>query len=172
MSQSDFKNMTRLKRKEIRELEKRFSRFAEKPIILGSLVERAHYKGDKFQRFGFKELMVYIVEKEVIGFDIDGRICLSLKGILRYLPEKRVLTVDMGAVSFLYNGADVMAPGIVESSSDFSEGDFVWVRDEKNKRPLALGIALVDASELEVEKQGKAVRSFHHIGDFIWNALL
>jgi len=172
MSQSEFKNKTRLKKKEIRELEQRFSRFGGKTLVLGSLVEKAHYKGDKFRRFGFKELMVYIVEGEIIGFEIDGRVCFSLKGILRFQPDRQVLTVDMGAVPFLYNGADVMAPGIVESSADFEKGDFVWVRDEKNRRPLALGVAVVDAAELELRKQGKAIRSFHHIGDFIWNAQL
>ena len=46
MSQSEFKNKTRLKKKEIRELEQRFSRFGGKTLVLGSLVEKAHYKGD------------------------------------------------------------------------------------------------------------------------------
>jgi len=172
MSQSDFRNKTRLKRKEIRELEGRLSKLAGSPITLGPVVEKASYKGDKFHRFGFGEVVVFVVEKDVIALEIDNRLCFSLKGTQRFGFQRLVITVDMGAVKFLYNGADVMAPGIVGNSGDFEKGDFVWVRDERNRKALALGIALVGAAELEGKDQGKAVRTFHHIGDFIWSAQL
>jgi PUA domain protein len=74
----------------------------------------------------------------------------------------------MGAVKFVYNGADVMAPGVVDADSSISQGDLAWVRDEKNLRPLAVGIALMNGDEMTSENVGKALESIHHVGDAIW----
>ena len=46
------------------------------------------------------------------------------------------VVVDMGAVPHVCNGADVMAPGIVELEGKFSKGDLIAVLDEKNKSKL------------------------------------
>ncbi len=170
MSQSEFRNKTRLKKKDLRELENRLQDFSGTEVSLGAPVDRASYRGDRLRKFQAKELEIYIANKEIVAFSLDGDPLLSLKGILKYGSSQRVLTVDMGAVSFLYNGADVMAPGIVQSSQDFMKGQIVWVRDVKNQRPLVMGFALMDAGELQEKKTGKAVKTFHHIGDFLWNA--
>ena len=74
----------------------------------------------------------------------------------------------MGAVAYVYNGADVMAPGIVDADAGIRTGDFVWVRDEKNGRPLAVGRALMDGTTMVTERRGKAVESIHHVGDDLW----
>jgi len=76
--------------------------------------------------------------------------------------------VDMGAVKFVYNGADVMAPGIVKADASIAIGDFVWVRDERNLRPLAVGEALMSGAEMGASEKGKSVRSIHHVGDDLW----
>ena len=153
-------------------LEERLAPLVKGNIELGSGLERAVYKGDKLGRFGFKNIHVYIKEHEVVVLELDETLTLSLKGVLLVGEQQGFVTVDMGAVKFLYNGADVMAPGIVEVSGDFEKGDIVWVRDETNKKPLSMGLALISARELELRKQGKAIRSFHHIGDFLWTAHL
>ncbi|MBA3044060.1 RNA-binding protein, partial [archaeon] len=66
------------------------------------------------------------------------------------------------------NGADIMAPGVVDADSSVKKNDLVWVRDEKYKKALAVGIALMDAEEMINAKKGKAVLSIHYIGDKIW----
>jgi len=74
----------------------------------------------------------------------------------------------MGAVPHVYNGADVMAPGIVDADPDIRPGDLVWVRDERNGRPLAVGRAILDGSTMVREERGKAVEMIHHVGDDLW----
>ncbi|HID71917.1 MAG TPA: RNA-binding protein [Thermoplasmata archaeon] len=172
MEVSEFRNKTRLKKKEIRKLKEELSAFSSTPISFGSVVEKAYYKGEKFKKFGFGEVVVYITGGDIFALEFDGTLTLSLKGILRFQPKGKVITVDMGAVPFLYNGADVMAPGIVDFSRDFKRGEFVWVKDEKYGKPLVLGIALLHFSDLENRKKGKAVQTIHHIGDFLWQAHL
>ena len=90
---------------------------------------------------------------------------------LKFLQENKVLKtiiVDMGAVKFVVNGADVMRPGIVEIEEGIVKNDFVAVVDVNNKKPLAVGIALYDAYEMKGMKNGKAVKNIHYVGDELW----
>src|SRR3989475_12210961 len=75
---------------------------------------------------------------DAIAIFLDGGIAPTIRGLLAFPAKKRAVTVDMGAVRFIYNGADVMAPGIVDADPGIRAGDIVWVRDEKNGRPLAV----------------------------------
>ena len=91
---------------------------------------------------------------------------------LRYLQHQEILrkiSVNMGAVKFIVNGADVMRPGIVEIDSGIKKDDFVAVVDEQNKKPLVIGIALFDAEEMKQQTSGKAIKNIHYVGDEIWN---
>lgn len=115
-----------------------------------------------------KALDVIFVNGTVLGLVIDGHPFLSVRGLLKCPPEKRFVTVDMGAVKFVYNGADVMAPGVVDADPSITEGDLIWVRDEKNLQPLAVGVALMSGNDMIAQKKGKAARTLHHVGDGIW----
>ncbi|MDK2982527.1 MAG: hypothetical protein PWP49_919 [Thermococcaceae archaeon] len=81
---------------------------------------------------------------------------------------KRRVVVDQGAVPHILNGADVMAPGIVDADEEIKEGDFVFVVEEQYGRPLAIGIALMDGKTMKEKKKGKAVKVIHHAKDKIW----
>ena len=105
---------------------------------------------------------------EAIALFVDGGIVPTVRGLLAFPAMKRWVTVDMGAVRFIYNGADVMAPGIVEADLAIRAGDVVWVRDEKNRRPLAVGRAIMDGPTMAREEKGKAVETIHHVGDDLW----
>jgi len=107
-------------------------------------------------------------ENEAITLFIDGGIVPTVRGLLAFPATKRWVTVDMGAVRFIYNGADVMAPGIVEADPAIRAGDVVWVRDEKNRRPLAVGRAIMDGPTMAREEKGKAIETIHHVGDDLW----
>jgi len=112
-----------------------------------------------------------LVDNAILGLfdgpEPTGDPFLSVRGLLKYNPTARAVTVDMGAVKFVTNGADVMAPGIVEADPAIREGDWVWVRDERNKKPLAVGKALVPGTAM-VRGKGKAVKSVHYLGDKVW----
>ena len=112
---------------------------------------------------------VILMNGEILGLVINDRPFFTVKGLLKFRPEKRFVTVDMGAVKFVYNGADVMAPGIIDADHDIKSGDMVWIRDEKNLKPLAIGEALMDSHQMVESQHGKAVKSIHHVGDDIWN---
>ncbi len=79
--------------------------------------------------------------------------------------------VDEGAVPHILNGADVMIPGIKELS-DFSRGEIVAVWNIGRNAVLAVGKALLNSSEIKVNKKGKAVKTLHYAGDKIWNIMI
>ncbi len=87
--------------------------------------------------------------------------------ILMRLPT---LTVDMGAVPHLCNGADVMAPGVVKIDGDFKAGDIIVVIDERFSKNLVICEALYDASKTSEKKNGKVARNIHYINDKFWEA--
>lgn len=111
---------------------------------------------------------VVYVDGKILAFLPEGEPFLTVRGLLRYGATRRFVTVDMGAVKFVYNGADVMGPGIVSSDESIAEGDLVWVRDERNLRPLSVGRALVGSEVLFRKEKGKAVATLHHVGDKLW----
>ncbi len=81
------------------------------------------------------------------------------------LPQ---VVVDMGAVRFVTNGADIMRPGIV-SCDEFPSGAVVAVVDERHKKPLALAQSLYSSSELLGLSSGKVLSSLYYVGDEQWN---
>ncbi|MGB0652520.1 MAG: PUA domain-containing protein [Thermoplasmatota archaeon] len=111
---------------------------------------------------------VIIVDGVVHGLRQEGKPFLSMRGLLAYRPEVAWVTVDMGAVRFVHNGADVMSPGITEAHPDLQPGDWCWIRDEKNGQPLGVGRCLMAGAEMGAATKGKAVASVHHIGDKLW----
>lgn len=119
----------------------------------------------------FLDYRVLIADNRLVGLwdkaDPESQPFLTVRGLMQYRPAARFVTVDMGAVKFVTNGADVMAPGIVEADPALQVGDWCWVRDERNNQPLAIGRALVPGTAM-VRGKGKAVRSVHHVGDKIW----
>jgi PUA-domain protein len=99
----------------------------------------------------------------------DDRPFLTVLGAIELKPEKKLVMVDSGAVRFIANGADVMNPGIVRADPEIAAEDLVIVVEEKHKKPLAIGRALIPGSEMHGE--GKAVKSLHYVGDQIWEGL-
>ncbi len=114
------------------------------------------------------EMRVLLREDEAIALLLGEAVVPTVRGLLAFPAQRRFVTVDMGAVPFVYNGADVMAPGIVEADPAIRPGDYVWVRDEKNRRPLAVGQAIMDGPTMAREERGKAIETVHHVGDDLW----
>jgi PUA domain protein len=123
---------------------------------------------DSIDLASLKTMDIVYVNGQILAIIVGGSPFLSVRGLLEYGPCSRFVTVDMGAVKFVYNGADVMAPGVVDADASISQGDLAWVRDERNLQPLAVGIALMNGEEMVSENAGKALESLHHVGDSIW----
>ncbi len=79
------------------------------------------------------------------------------------------ITVDMGAIPYICNGADVMAPGVVNVSSDFAYGALVTIVDENHGKAIAIGKAALDSKDIRNTEKGKVVNVLHYVGDRIWH---
>ena len=136
--------------------------------IAKSLIETTgvEIKGS-MERVEIDGRVVILVNGEPLILEHDGRYYLTVYGLLKFKPSKGKVVVDEGAMPHIINGADVMKPGIVEADENIKAGDFVYVVVEKKETPLAVGIALVDGSEM-VGGKGKAVKNIHHLKDKIW----
>ena len=100
---------------------------------------------------------------------IDEKPFPTLKAALANEIDAKTVTVDMGAIKFITNGADIMSPGVVDASKDIRIGDIVLVVDAKHQKPLAIGISLITGGEMISNTSGKAVETVHYVGDDIWN---
>ncbi|WP_254765846.1 RNA-binding protein [Salinilacihabitans rarus] len=122
--------------------------------------------GDAYERVEFedsdREVVLVDGQPQVAYFD-EGPF-LTVRGANAYDPERRVVTVDAGAVSFVSDGADVMRPGITEADEGIEAGDLVLVAEESHGKVLAVGRARVDGPEM-LGDEGKVVDSLHHVGD-------
>lgn len=111
-----------------------------------------------------------LVDGEPYIIMIDNKPYPTLKAILANDDlENKTVVVDMGAVRFVTNGADIMSPGIVDADGDIVKGDVVVIVDVNNKKPLAIGESLISGPEMVESSKGKAVESLHYVGDDIWN---
>lgn len=119
----------------------------------------------------FLDKEVILIDGVPCFFKKDKRFIFSLHGVNKLKPPKKHVTVDMGAVEYIANGADVMSPGIIDADKGIEEDDQVWVRDERHNKPLAIGIAKIDGEQMIQQKQGKAIKILHFVGDKYWNFL-
>jgi len=91
---------------------------------------------------------------------------LAFKQIFALTPK---VVVDMGAIPYVCNGANVMAPGIVRFEGEFRKGDFVFVVDEKHGKTIAIGEAVYDADAAKKVAEGVIIKNIHFVGDRLWN---
>ncbi len=107
-----------------------------------------------------------------VAMNINGKPFFTVRGALELKPQKHLVTVDMGAVKFIRNGADVMSPGIVAADESIQPSDPVVIVEERHKKPLGVGTALMSGTEMVHSNKGKAVKIVHHVGDAIWDLTL
>lgn len=112
---------------------------------------------------------VYLLDGEALLARREGTLFPTL--IHPGLDELPSIVVDMGAIPYVCNGADVMAPGIVDVKGGFSEGELVVIRDVTHGKALSVGVSLASSEEMREMMKGKAVRNLHHVGDKIWQAI-
>lgn len=124
-----------------------------------------------------RNLRVHVVQEgdEIITDDAGwtivrtGGVYLPFLGNDSLLQKFPNVTVDMGAVKFMCNGANVMRPGI-RGFSEFQKDQVVCVAEESRHRFLAVGIAEVPSSDIKSMERGQVIRNMHHISDVLWEA--
>jgi len=124
-----------------------------------------------------KSIKVYEVEKDRRLLVADDTVAVQmLDSIVPFLgsnPEMLQrfpsVTVDMGAVKFVCNGAKVMRPGITNFGS-FRKGDIVVIKDQTHGKALAVGVALENSEAAKAMAKGYVVENLHYISDKIWEA--
>jgi PUA-domain protein len=121
---------------------------------------------DSFEKVEFddSDWDVVLVDGDPLVLYLNDEPFLTVQGANQYPPEKHIVTVDAGAVSFVSDGADIMRPGITEADDDISEGDLVVINEESHGKFLAVGRAQTDGDDM-VGDSGKVVKSLHHVGD-------
>lgn len=110
-----------------------------------------------------------LVDGQPVAMNIEGTYFPTLKGALKLDVTEKYVVVDKGAVKFVAKGADIMSPGITEADSKILEGDLVIIIEETHRKPLATGRALISGPEMVENREGKAVKTIHYIGDKLWN---
>ncbi len=111
---------------------------------------------------------IFLLNSNPILFKGNGEIfpTLHFEAFISIAPK---VSVDMGAVPHICNGADVMAPGIVHFKGSFSKGDLVVVVDERHDKPIAIGEIIYSSDEVSKVKRGVVVKNIHFVGDRVWN---
>lgn len=155
-------SMRRLKDKEVKGLLREF--IGRYPGTEGSLASV-----ESFDELAVGEEMVYFADNLPLILRRKIGLLPSLKfdKCVQSLPR---VVVDMGAVAHVANGADIMRPGIRDIPSNFAKGDLLVVLDEKYDKPLALGLAEVESTEMKSMTKGKVIKNVHFVGDELWTS--
>lgn len=132
--------------------------------------------GDNFEHVEFTDSqteLVLVDDEPLITYFGEGgsEPFLTVRGANAYPPQRRVVTVDAGAVSFVSDGADVMRPGIADADEEIESGDLVVIIEQSHGKALAIGRSRVDGGALRGDS-GKVVDSLHHVGDDLYNVTL
>lgn len=90
----------------------------------------------------------------------------NLREIDNILPK---VIVDIGAIRFITNGADVMAPGDVHFDDNIKKNTIVSIHEEKAESILGVGLSLISSQDFKKTKKGKVVKLLHYLKDEIWN---
>jgi PUA-domain protein len=112
---------------------------------------------------------ILLLNGDIVFYELEGRFIPTLRAILGSIVHIPQVSVDMGAVKFVVNGADIMRPGVTHVDEEVRKDGIVAVVDERHGKPLAVGISIFSAADLRAATSGKVVKSVHHINDELWD---
>ena len=110
-----------LKKKKVKELKKDLGQYSD------ILADSKNVEILEAEPYSF-----ILIDGEPYIIIIDDKPFPTLKAALANEINGKTVVVDMGAIRFVSNGADIMSPGIVEADSDIEEGDIVLIVDGFN----------------------------------------
>ncbi len=129
----------------------------------------AELENKVLEKITLEEYSLILVDGKPLLFEIEGHLFPTVRGALEMGLQKRLVTVDKGAIRFVSNGADIMAPGVVEADPEIRDGDLVIIIEETHRKPLAIGKALMEGPQMVEADSGKAIKSITYVGDKLWN---
>ncbi len=138
--------------------------------LYGEQVSSSFQKSLILQRIKTEEGVYIVKDKKIWWFLYDGKYIPSIHFLRELSLGLHRIVVDVGAIRFITNGADVMAPGIVLFDDNITKDAYIVIHEEKANAILGVGISLIDAEEFIKNKKGKAVKLIHHLKDKIWSA--
>lgn len=128
----------------------------------------------KFELPKIKNLKIYEIDETssiIVGDGVtilkNGDMYIPFLSDTTTLQKFPSVTVDMGAVKFMCNGANVMRPGI-RSFTEFEKGQLVCIVEESQRKFLAVGRSLVSSKEMETMTKGVVIENLHYISDRYW----
>ena len=154
--------------KKRRPINKKEARFIKEGILAAHNLDMP-IKAGKYEIGKIDNFDILISKGNIIALIKDKFVHFTVRGLLANSVETGWVQVDMGAVPFVCNGANAMSAGINGVSPEIVKNQYVWIREENHHKPLAIGLALMDAGEMLKSEKGKAIKSLHYIGDKIWN---
>ena len=127
-------------------------------------------EGEEFERVEFADVdrEVVLVDGEPLVASFGGHLFLTVRGANAFPPDRHVVTVDGGAISFVSDGANVMRPGIVDATDDIEPSDLVVVVEENHEKALAVARADTHGGNM-LGDSGKVVENLHHVGDDLYD---
>ncbi|MFX1236708.1 MAG: DUF1947 domain-containing protein [Promethearchaeota archaeon] len=111
---------------------------------------------------------LYAINGDLRLWQLEENYIPVLSFLLKGAVKIKTLVVDMGAIRFVTNGADIMRPGLRMIDPSIKKDDIVRIADETHDKTLAVGKALYDAQDMETMKKGKVVKNLHTIKDSVW----
>ena len=123
-----------------------------------------------------KNLKFHYLEDDVIIITGTGLKAIKVgDAYLPFLTDTEILKkfpyvmVDMGAVKFMCNGANVMRPGITDYTQ-FEKDGVVCIIEESQHKFLAVGKSCVPSMDMESMTKGEIVKNMHYISDKYWES--
>ena len=160
------KHRTLLRSKELRQLRKQLEKL---PNLEHRVIREAASSKVQVERIVLDDKSeLYFIGGELWLVIHQELIYPGLPALLSENVQLPKVIVDMGAVSHIANGADVMAPGIYDLDKELVEGKLAVIIDQKNLMPLAVGRMLLDAETILEINKGRAIDTLHYVGDPLW----
>lgn len=139
----------------------------EMRTIFGDCINQ--YTDSKFETVVTDDFKLIYVDGKQMLMEHEGKVFPTVRGALVLNTDVRKVVVDKGAVKFVINGADIMNPGIVRADNAITAGDLVIIVEEQHEKPIAVGKAIINGTEMEKSDKGKAIKSLSYVGDSVWN---
>ena len=120
------------------------------------------------------KISVVLVEGVPLFFQLrDGAYFPHLRVLHKYPDMMPKLRVDKGAIRFVFQGANIMCPGLTSPGADIiddvDEDEPVAIYAEGKTHALAVGITKMSTADIKSVNKGIGVDTVHHLNDGLWH---
>ena len=142
--------------------------FAQLADLFGEEVEDSIKRDLIIEEVRTNEGTYIVANRRIWVFEYENKKIPTIHYLRNHAYSLPKIVVDIGAIRFITNGADVMAPGIVFFDESIRSGSIVIIHEEKANSILGVGQSLVSSEDFSKTKKGKVIKNLHHLRDSIW----